>query len=179
VDTRFDAALSTVLAPLQERLRHHVRLREEQARIAALAYRRAIPTEFRLGELTITPDRDVFAVTETRLTATWFNITSWVAGDTREPGVTLAAFSVCLDHGRLQVRWTPVAVISAHALGRRLERGAERTHAALTADLTLLVNAGLDGDRVPAGDGWWIGSVVQMQGRHGIATARAVRTFHT
>jgi hypothetical protein len=156
-----------------------VRLRPEQARIAALAYRRTVPGDFRLGELTINPDRDAFTVSETRLTATWFTASTWVHGDTREPGVTLAAFGVCLDHGRLQVRWTPVAVVSAHALGRRLERGAVHSHAALAADLALLADAGPEGDRVPAGDGWWIGGVVQMQGRHGISVARAVRTFHT
>jgi hypothetical protein len=42
----------------------------------------------------------------------------------------------------------------------------------------VLAAAGADGDQIPAGDGYWLGSVVPMQSRHGIASARSVRTFH-
>jgi hypothetical protein len=37
--------------------------------------------------------------------------------------------------------WTPIANISLHALARRIERGAERDHAALVRDLSVLVQA--------------------------------------
>jgi hypothetical protein len=85
VDTRFETTMTAVLAPLRERLRRHLRLREEQARIAALAYRRETPAEFRLDGPTIIPDRDHFRVTETRLIATWFSAAAW-EDDARERG---------------------------------------------------------------------------------------------
>jgi hypothetical protein len=178
-DERFETALAGVITPLRERLRRHTRLREEQARIAALAYRREAPPEFRLGELSITPDRDRFMVQETRLIATWFCATAWGDDDAREPGVALVTYTVRLERGRLRVGWVPLAIISGHALGRFFERTGRRTHAALVADLAVLADAGPDGDRVAVGDGWWMGAVVPMQGKHGITSARSIRTYRT
>jgi hypothetical protein len=43
--------------------------------------------------------------------------------------------------GALTVRWAPLACISLHALARRIERGLERDHAALTRDLAVLVES--------------------------------------
>jgi hypothetical protein len=57
---------------------------------------------------------------------------------------------------RLAAHWTPYALVSLHALARRIERGADRFHAALVRDLAVLADAGDDGDRVPTplpGDG--------------------------
>jgi hypothetical protein len=179
-DTRFEAALASVLTPLRERLRHHVRLREEQARIAALAYCRTVPSEFRIGELTLHPDRDRFLAQETRLISTWFNSVAWDDDAAREPGVALVTYTVRLERGRLRVSWEPIAAISAHALARHFERTGNRDHGVLVRDLAVLADAGADGDQVPAGDGYWMGSTVQMQGRHGVInSARSVRTFHT
>jgi hypothetical protein len=178
-DTRFDAALDAVLAPLRERLKRHPRLREEQARIAGLAYRRETPGEFRLGELTILPDRDCFQIAETRLIATWFNSVAWADDAVREQGVAICRYTVRLERGRLRTSWTPVAVVSGHALGRFFERTGQRDHRTLIRALAVLADARADGDQVPAADGFWMGSTVQMQGKHGITSARSVRTYHT
>jgi hypothetical protein len=179
VDMRFEAALAALLQPLRERLKRHPRLREEQVKIAALAYRRETPGEFRLGALTIIPDRGHFMVQETRLIATWFNATAWGDDDAREPGVALVTYTVRLERGWLRVGWVPLAIISGHALARRLERGRDRARAALVADLALLADAGADGDRIAVGDGWWVGGSVFVQGKVGIVRCRAVRTFQT
>jgi hypothetical protein len=43
--------------------------------------------------------------------------------------------------GTLTVRWVPIACISLHAPARRIERGAERGHAAPVRDLAVLVES--------------------------------------
>jgi hypothetical protein len=179
VDMQFEQALVAVLAPLRERLKRHPRLREEQVKIAVLTYRREIPTEFRLGELTITPDRDCFEVRETKLIATWFNAVAWGDDDQREPGVALAKYLLKLEHGRLKIGWTPIALVSAHALGQYVERTGNRAHASLVADLAVLADAGADGDHIAVGDGWWVGGSVFVRGKNGIVSSRAIRTYRT
>jgi hypothetical protein len=187
-DAEFETVLSVVTKPLRERLRHHVRLREEQARAACLVWTKASPSMFRIGAVTTHPDRDALLISEQRITSTWLQCDDW-DDDNKEPGVSVASFTLQLHRGRLWTRWLPSAIISAHALARRIERGADRTHAALVADLAVLAHAvslppkqerktDADGDRVAAGDGFWVGGVVNVQGRHGIMQARAVRTFH-
>jgi hypothetical protein len=176
-DAEFEHVLTGVLKPLRARLKHHVRLREEQARAACLVWTKASPSMFRIGKVTTHPDRDALCIAETRITATWLECDEW-DDDNREPGVSVATFTLQLHLGRLWTRWLPSAIISAHALARRIERGADRSPVALTADLAVLAHTGADGDRVPVGDGFWMGNVVGIQGRHGVMQARAVRTWH-
>src|SRR5262249_14934898 len=86
-DVRFQGALSTVTQPLCVRLARHPRLRKEQVTGAISDYRKLIPSEFRLGEITPRPDRDAFAIRECRLTATVLHSRDWVDDDPIEPGV--------------------------------------------------------------------------------------------
>jgi hypothetical protein len=178
IDLRFDAALSTVTAPLRARLRHHIRLRHEQVKIAALAYRRDMPSEFRLGDVTIIPDRDRFAISEVRLTATVQKGAVWEDDDV-EPGIAVCHWALKLTRGKLKSSWTPAAIVSGHGIARRIERGIGRDQDALVRDLALLAQAGEDGDEVATADGWWRGSVVPMRGEAGIVQVRAVRSFYT
>jgi hypothetical protein len=179
VDARFEAALSTILAPLRERLKRHPRLREEQAKIATLRYRRLVPAEFRIGELETAPDRDALRISEQRLTATWMHSDAWTGDDTYEPGVAIARCTVSLNHGRLKITWVPSVIIGAHGLARRIERGRDRSHAALVADLALLAGASDMCVSIEAGDGVWLGHRALMQGADGTAQMLAIRTYHT
>jgi hypothetical protein len=76
------------------------------------------------------------------------------------------------------IRWAPIAICSLHSLARRIERGEDRTHDALLADLAALVDADPDADQVAAGDGFWIGPVIGMRGPNDRSWVRSVRTFH-
>jgi len=118
-------------------------------------------------------------VQETRLISTWFNSVAWDDDAVREPGVAICRYVVRLGRGWLRVGWVPLAIISGHALARRLDRGRDRARAALVADLALLADAGANGDRIAVGDGWWVGGSVFVQGKVGIVRCRAVRTFQT
>jgi hypothetical protein len=181
VDVRLDRTLVTIAAPLNARLRRHPRLRHEQIAIAVKLYGRDVPAAFRLGEVEVHPDRDAFEITETRLTATWMNATAWRDDDATEQGIAVARFALAMRprRGMAQV-WTPVALISAHAIGRWFSRTGLRDHAALVRDLAVLALAADDGDdrvATPVG-GCWLGAVETMRGAGKVtARARNVRTW--
>jgi hypothetical protein len=97
----------------------------------------------------------------------------------QEPGVGVCRFALTLRDARLHPTWEPVAICSLHALARRLERGADRSHDALFRDLcTLAVVADHDRERVAASDGYWIGDLREMKGRAGVSKVLNVRTWH-
>jgi hypothetical protein len=180
-DLAFDAALAAIVKPLRSRVRHHPRLRHEQLAQAGRLYRTTIPSGFRIGAAAIAPDRATFEIREHRLTASWLHDSRWEGdADYSEPGVGLMRFMLALKDGKLTERWHPIALVSAHALGRYFERSGKRDHVALVAALALLVDArDAGGDTVATdGDGAWIGAEVLMRGPHGTTRARTVRTWH-
>jgi hypothetical protein len=178
-DEVFDRALGRVAAPLIARLRRHPRLRHELIAAATKTYTNAIPRTFRLREVEVEPDRDDFAIGEVRLTATQIHSTAWT-NDDNEPGVGIAHIALAMRPRKGLVRvWTPVAIVSLHALSRWHERTGWRDHGALVRDLAVLADATDDGDRVPTnGGGYWRGRSEPMLGTDGsTATARNVRTW--
>jgi hypothetical protein len=180
VDVRMNEALAAIARPLVARLRRHPRLRHELIAAAVKIYHATTPAEFRLGEIEVNPDRDAFLIAETRATATWINIAAWNNDDATEPGVAVARFALAMRPGRGMVQaWIPRGIVSLHALARRLERGADRSHDALLADLAVLTAAGADDDRMatPSG-GFWLGPMEVMGGTDKVtARARNVRTW--
>jgi hypothetical protein len=179
VDEAFDRALATIAAPLIARLRRHHRLRHELVAAAVHRYRRTAPAAFRLGEVSVMPDRDAFEIAEVRLTATWINSTTWDS-DAHEPGVAVARASLAMRPGRGMVQeWMPIAICSAHGIGRWFERTGLRDHGMLVRDLAVLAAAGDDGDHVATPDGgYWLGSVIIMGGTDKVtARARHIRTW--
>jgi hypothetical protein len=177
-DKAFDRALAVICKPLRLRLRSHPKLRHETIAGAVRLYRLTVPADFRLSEPTIEPDRETFAISERRVTASWLHDTKWEYADGYdEPGIGLCTFTLALDRGRLRERWAPIAVVSFHALARYFERSGKRDHADLLADLRLLLVA-QDGDEVPTERGSWIGAVITMKDKHGTARARSIRTYH-
>jgi hypothetical protein len=84
-----------------------------------------------------------------------------------------------VQKGKLIARWTPLACVSLHALARRVERGAERDHTALTRDLALLVESDSNTERVFTPGGFWLGAVIEAMNdaeRKGVKL-RNVRTW--
>jgi hypothetical protein len=142
-------------------------------------YRSTVPTRFRIGDIAINRSRDAFSISEVRICPAWFASSLWEDRDYREPGVAICRFALFVDAGKLRQTLTPIAVVSLHALGRRLERGRGRDQAAIIRDLARLADAPeRDEVATPESEGAWIGYVVQMKGVDGWATARAVRTWH-
>jgi hypothetical protein len=177
VDLEFDDAIAAIRRPLDRRLKRHPRLRHEMIAQATRLYENTMPAKFRIGAVTITPDRDEFEIRETRLTASWLRNVHW-ADDDNELGIAVARFTLKLDAGRLRERWEPVAVVSAHSLARWFERSGHRDHALLIRDLALLASADdVGGDEVATPEGCWLGSVIGMKGDRGASRARNVRTW--
>jgi hypothetical protein len=184
-DSAYDGAVLAIAKPLKARLTRHPKLRHEQIAQAERLYRSTVPAKFRVGELAIERDRAKFGIAEVRICPAWFNSSLWQDENYREPGCALCEFAMFVEAGKLRHTIKPIAVVSLHALGRRLERGRGREQAALIRDIALLAGATGDGDvATPEADGLWVGHMVKMQGQNlastdpqGWALARAVRTW--
>jgi hypothetical protein len=178
VDGAFDHAIATIAAPIRARLKRHPRLRWEQVAGATRIYHQLTPARFRLTETEVNPDRAAFSISEARIGASWMHDLAWNDDAYAEPGVAVVRFSLTLAAGRLREGWVPSAIVSAHALGRRLERARDRSWPALTADLALLLDAPEEGEEVETPDGRWVGAVIPMRGKDGWGQVRAIRTWH-
>jgi hypothetical protein len=99
IDEQMDVALATISAPLIARLRRRHRLRHELIAGAVKIYRKVVPPAFRFGEIEVHPNRDHFAISECRLTASWINSTTWDS-DAHEPGVAVARASLAMRPGQ-------------------------------------------------------------------------------
>jgi hypothetical protein len=178
IDAEMNAMVAAIMKPLHGRLKKHPRLRHEQVQQAQRIYRLTVPATCRLGDVLIDPDRAKFSITETRLTATVLNALAWQDSEALEPGVAVADFCLKLTDGKLRQWWEPKAICSLHSLARRIERGEDRSHAALIRDLAVLAEAPEDGDVVMTSDGGcWAGSVIRMRGPNGVLPVRHVRTW--
>lgn len=178
-DVAMDKALDAICKPLHERLKRNPKLRAAMLPEFARRYTELIPVRFRIGEVGGTRHKTEFAVIETRLCVSWMINDRWSDPDAREQGITLCKFTLAVHRGRLARHWAPLVNVSLHALGRRLERGHERSHEALTRDLVVLADAGDDGERVNTSDGFWLGSMVNANNTNtgGVIRIRNVRTW--
>lgn len=158
-DAQAEIALAAITAPLKRRLSTAPSLRHEQVMAAERSWRLTMPVAFRCGEILVHRGRE-FCIGEARVSATRIsNPIEW--GDAAiEPGVSVILLAVSVRKNRLNVIRHPLASISAHALARRFERGASRDHASVLDDLCAFLDAGEDGERVAAGNGYWIGSII-------------------
>ena len=164
VDIQMDKALHEVCKPLRERLKRKPTLRAAQLPDFARSYRQSLPARFRIGKVTAARDRVEFGLSETRLCVSWLVDDAWNNPDAREPGVTLCKFALYVRRG---------------ALGRRFERGHDRSHEALTRDLALLADAGDDAERVNTSHGFWLGAMTNANntGTGGVTRIRNIRTW--
>ena len=178
VDIEMEAALATITQPLIARLKRKPTLRAETLPVIAQEYRTLIPARFRIGRVEGTRHRTEFAIVERRLCASWLRDDAWDDAEVREPGLTICRFVLTMHKGRLRQRWVPLVAVSLHAMARRVERSVDRSHASLERDLTVLADAGEDGDRVNTPGGFWLGSVIDANGDGGIKLRlRSVRTW--
>jgi hypothetical protein len=99
-----------------------------------------VPSTFHVGRARVAVVRSEFAIREHRISTSWLNDDSW-CNDSRERGLSVCELVFAVHKGKLVLRWIPIATVSLHALARRIERSAERDHAALTRDLAVLVES--------------------------------------
>jgi hypothetical protein len=175
-DLEFDDVLALITKPLRARLRHHPKLRAEMLPDLARKYDQMIPPEFRIGKVTGAHHKSEFAIEEQRICVSWFRSDGW---EQQEIGVTIVRFTFSVHDGLLRERWRPVANVSMHALGRRLERGQDRSHAALERDLAVLVDTSeVPGERIATPGGFWLGAMITAMGEEGRALPlRSIRTW--
>jgi hypothetical protein len=128
--------LVAILEPLRARLERHPNrgLRAEQVAAAVRRYRGETPATFRIGAVTVVEHPRRFSIEEQRLAATWHTDLAWENGG-EEVGVAVCTVQLALRDGVIGGEWHALALVSLHALGRRLERGADPSYAALFADL--------------------------------------------
>jgi hypothetical protein len=160
-DRVVDAALDVISQPLRERLRRKPSLRRETPMGCLRQFAESVPVTFAVGRPKVAYSRSEFAISENRITTSWIHDDAW-NNEVREHGVSVCTLTFAVHRGKLVRRWTPLACISLHALGRRIERSAERDHIALTRDLALLVETDEASEQVrTAGGGCWVGAVIR------------------
>ena len=120
-DHAVDRALNAIAAPLRERLRHHPKLRPEQPMGALRQWAETVPTVFLIGRPRVACVRTEFAICEHRISSSWLYKDEW-NNDEQERGLSVCTFVFAVRKGKLTMRWTPVACVSLHALGRWFER---------------------------------------------------------
>ena len=116
------------------------------------------------------------AISEMRIAVSWLRHDKWDE-DHKEQGLSLCRFTLVGMDGKLHLRWLPLANISLHALARRIERGREHDHATLLRDLTVLADAGEEGERVNTPDGFWLGGTVDAEDTGRAVRLRNIRTW--
>lgn len=135
-----------------------------------------MPAAFRIGPVRMNQARADFAISETRITASLLYDGQWE--DDGELGVMLSTVTLAVHEGQMRQCWHPLAVVSLHALARRVERGDMRTLDALVGDLGALIDADGEVDRIATSDGFWFGGIIVAKDRGAGRTVR-VRKVHT
>jgi hypothetical protein len=162
VDQRVHDALVDIAQPLRKRLREHPRLRSEQASGALRLYHLLVPEQCRIS-IDAARHKTDFMVVEQRLMPSRLRHDDWGDSEPAEPGISICKLYFGTKDGKVIHRVHPRVAVSLHAIARRVERGADRSHDALLADIAILVNA--DGEDVPtpASDGQWLGNSIIAQ----------------
>jgi hypothetical protein len=174
-DIEASRRIAALMAPLQKRLRRHPKLRDEQIS-GALRQWYALPSFTHLGRVG-GRTKDGFSIIETRVVSSKFQYLKWVNPDW-EPGISVVRWEFVAEGG-LRLIPQPIAHISFHALARRIERGRDRTHPAILADLAALALAPHDAGVVPCASGLWraeSGDAADEAGRE-LGRILSVRTY--
>jgi hypothetical protein len=183
-DGRFLAIAGAGLKPLQDRLRRKPDLREDLIVDFLRYWREQVANDPFHVMWSAKPDRKfrTLEVTECRLSASVWRDDSW-AEPAFENGVSLTKTVLTMGHGTLSSAYTPLVVVSMHALARRYERASDARQRAVLADLSDCVRSANwyphAGDYVIDVDGGrWLGSCTTAQSDHRATVGLyAVRTF--
>jgi hypothetical protein len=176
-DQACNVALRSIINPLRWRLASKPTLRPEHVIDAGRVWSKLMPSAFRIGETRMIRTRREFVIAEDRISVSWLQAAR--SGE-RERGVSVCRLVVAAHKGDLREDWRPVACVSLHALARRIERGSDRRHAALTSDLARLLTFEADQcGQVMCDDGYWLGDLVDLMDETAKSArqCRNVRTF--
>lgn len=116
---------------------------------AARAWRTGLPALGRL-ELDVDHHPRSLTIAETRVGASDFRAPDWDLPAT-EPGVLVQSLRLAVARGRFDFAIVPLACVSLHGLGRRLQRGSPR-EAVLLAELLALGRLATEMDAGPGAE---------------------------
>lgn len=177
-DAQVAPGLEHALRPLRERLERRPTLRADLLTDAERHWRQGVPG---FGRLVLAAERRRGRVPyfcELRAQAGAFRFATWPPGF--EPGLLLVLILAEPRPGGVDVRQTPLAAVSLHALARRYQRGGDCSEAAIFGDLADLAPFAQETGLPPAvrfalplAHGCWCGERVQVDGR----MVLAVRTY--
>ena len=152
--------------------------RPEMLARAASAWEALIPVSGRL-RLEIEVKKKSLNIRELRVLASTASFEEWPDGET-ELGLMLVATSLEVAPGRFRLDPMKLSAVSLHAVGRWFERTFRNGQAELMADLRTLALAADDARlatpgefEVAAGDGRWVGVVMEIQDGIRILGARS------
>jgi len=183
-DTIAIRVIQTTSRMLTDRMQRHPVPRPEILAAVSRAWRVVMPPTGRISQ-ELTLDRKALCIVETRLCPQRYHVSAWEA-DAWEPGVAVVRLSLRIaPYTRLSLSIQNLCCASLHALGRRFERGCQRTDDAIIADLAALAAAhealveqpeGSSFD-LPVADGRWLGSVLDVRTATGPQRMPVARTF--
>jgi hypothetical protein len=170
-DDLVEPTMKRALRPIRERLARHPRkpLRESTLIDARRVWLQQMPGYGRLGAFCDIKDRYAPAFYELRLGAVRFSCDGW---DEAADGLVVSLVAAKVKRGKLTVDPALLATISLHCLGRRIQRGWDRSDDAVFSDLgdlayryVDLVDGGGDRFSLAVSDGQWAGSLLVLDDR--------------
>ena len=125
---------------LIERQRRHPVPRTDTLASIARAWRVQVPAFGRASQ-EITLERKSLSIVEVRTCPQHYRAATW-KDDALEPGLIVVRVSLAIaPHEKLSLAMHTLAAISLHGLGRRYQRGADTSDAAIIADIRALAAA--------------------------------------
>ena len=162
--------------PIADRLQRYPKrpVREDLLFDLVRGFRRLSP-EYRLALDVTQADKHGFALVDYRIcTSEWtdsrWNDTDW------QGSIALCRITLRIDRGTATTT-VPLVNLSYHSLGRFYERARQHSTAALLDAVKPLLSSA-EIERVPAGDGYWLGSISRCHGPDGRQfNNRSVRSY--
>jgi hypothetical protein len=179
-----DLAAGTAIAAISRKLQARARRRQKLTVSDAVKFRDQWVTEVpAAGRLSFVSKISAHSliIREVRLVASHVRLSEWPDED-REPGLSIMSIGISSVAGEFWFEHDFIASLSLHALGRRFERGGDKSLVAITADLRAIAeapHAALGADiEIPVPDGRWVGRVLSVRDAlDRMVQIAAVRTF--
>ena len=187
-DTEFKAAINAILRPLHHRWNQRRSLRAEHLADCRRQWEQ-LPPFGRLGlKVEANPAKRQLSIAELRLACGDMKFMRW-AGGPNELSIAAELVTLIASKKRFSMHAEVLAIVSFHALARRIQRGADGSHEAIMRDIAALIAAHESILAQPGASrsftftlpdgGQWIGAAVEAQfvDRRPARRVLAVRTY--
>lgn len=154
-DKAYQRFLDAMALPIRLRLRSKQMLRPDHAQAIVDQWRKQ-SIEYRVS-LSAHIEKKALHIEEVRIVASKFQDAAWTNADNVEPGLSVVRVALLIGDGRMALSVEPMAVVSAHGIARRMERGEDRSRFAVLRDIARLAAPGF---QFVEADGWSGSTVV-------------------